>query len=448
MLKRLGLAIAIAGLSIAPLAAQTLYLSQDVPTDPATGADQLPWEAWSFGGGTYAVSFGLLGEPVIDALHRMDRPGHWLFSVESPNDLAGLVPAPALPHDVLQMDGGGSVTFFFCGGAIADPIPLDTNVDAIYLEAASGGDFGDLILSVDVPATLAGVQVDPADLVRYKSFGPGCDQWSFGGVVFDASASGAGIPTYANVIGADEVGGVTILSFDVPTDLVPTVGPVTMLPGQIASWDGATYGLFTGLPAWPINSEVDALSCNGNPGDVVTMHVDKSGIVAGDLTVTWAPSCSQGAEDYGIYEGQIGTYYSHSRIDCFDNAPSFTEEVTPSVNSSYYLVVPHNNKEEGDYGDAFDSPSGTFIARPQPFAAVEGTAAVPTLSIPIITPQPERGAGARCSAGSAASGNDSAAARRVSVNRDGRSQALDYFGGGHRRDLGSGVGGLDFLFHV
>jgi hypothetical protein len=78
--------------------------------------------------------------------------------------------------------------------------------------------------------------------------------------------------------------------------------------------------------------------------------VDKSSITAGDLTITWSPSCSVGAEDYGIFEGTIGTWYSHTAVTCTDALGDFTEEVTPGSGDRYYLVVPHNPNDEGSYG--------------------------------------------------------------------------------------------------
>jgi hypothetical protein len=63
----------------------------------------------------------------------------------------------------------------------------------------------------------------------------------------------------------------------------------------------------------------------------------------------WSASCSSGAEDYGIYEGTLGTWYSHTQIDCADAGNDLVEQITPAVGSNYYLVVPHG-KAEGSYG--------------------------------------------------------------------------------------------------
>ena len=82
------------------------------------------------------------------------------------------------------------------------------------------------------------------------------------------------------------------------------------------------------------------------------MHVDKSTITAGDLTITWAASASAGAEDYGIYEGAIVSpwIYNHARVVCADTGVPFTEEITPGSGDRYYLVVALNPDLEGSYG--------------------------------------------------------------------------------------------------
>jgi len=87
-------------------------------------------------------------------------------------------------------------------------------------------------------------------------------------------------------------------------------------------------------------------------------------VVPGDIDINWTPSCSAGAEDYGVYEGAIGSWASHRRMTCTDPAPVFTENVTPQAVDSYYLLVPHNYAEEGAYGR--DYIAGVETERPQP----------------------------------------------------------------------------------
>ncbi len=368
------------------VAQSTVYVSPDVPTDPGLGIDLLPWETIGYRAGIYGPAvpeFGLPGNPAIDALHKMDRPGHWLISVESPSDLGGTLATDVEPRDVIRIDlPGGSFTAFFCGGLVATGnVPISSNLDALYL---AGGDSGDLIVSFDVPtslSTLGGpVTVDPADLVRYRRTGVGCGGWSATGIHFDASTVGGGIADSSNLIGADEFAQETILAFDIPTDLAPsTFVPATLIPGQIGAWDSAagTFKLFDTLGGWPISSLVDALSCQANPGRVYDgavypflMLLAKPSPFVGQITFNWSSSCSSGAEDYGIYEGSLASLltatYDHVQVTCVDVLGDLTETIAPQAVDSYYLVVPHNTKGEGAYGlDRDYSRVPLQIDRPQ-----------------------------------------------------------------------------------
>lgn len=346
--------LAAAALSFAVVGAAPppIVVVPDVPTDDPGGGGTtfLPSDVIKYSAGTYSPVpvITIPGNPQVDALEKMDKPGYWLFSIEAASNLGGALPTPADPRDVIQRDSAATYSFFFCGSSVG--IPDGTNVDAIYLE---GGDTGNLIVSFDVPTTIGTTTFDPSDLVRFKPTGPGCASWTLGSpaLAFDASAAGTGIPTSANVVAADRIGGKLVLGFDAPVDLSPSLGPPTYVPGNLVSWDGANFSIFLTLANWPIKSVVNALSGPANPGRVPpTLHVDKSIITPGNLTLTWSASCSEGASDYGIYEGTIGSWFSHTSKDCHDDPPALTEEVTPAAGSMYYLVVPQNGAEEGSYG--------------------------------------------------------------------------------------------------
>lgn len=367
-MKRAFWSIVVLGLA-APFAhAAPLLISADVPTTETASTTTLrEFQAYRFASpASYTLLLTVPGNPTLDGIHKMDKPQSWLFSVESPSDLAGALGGTnAEPRDVIRFDAGtGTYGFFFCGGAVG--IPLQVNVDALYLE---GGDTGDVIVSFDVPVTFGLSTFDPGDLVRYVRTGATCGDWALASVNpdFDASAAGIGIPTTSNLIGADRAGNLRILSFDVPTDLGPP-GLTTYLPGQIVSWDGASFGLLESLAGWPVASLVDGLSCGGNPGIVPpTIKLGKTAspqLDTSDIVISWSASCSQGALDYGIYEGTLGGWYGHTLEDCSDGATPLTEQITPGAGAKYYLVVPQNGRAEGSYGKSRNFPLGFDTERP------------------------------------------------------------------------------------
>lgn len=356
-------------------AATPIYVTADVPTLESGGTELAPWQIYRYDavGPTYTLQLTVPGAPHLDAIHKLDVPASWLFSVEAPNDLGGALPGPAEPQDVVRFDGGlGSYSLFFCGAVLG--IPLGVNLDSVHL---AGGDAGPLIASFDVPLELpagSGTFFEPADLVRFDPTGGGsCSDWMLSGVnpAFDASAAGAGIPLSDNLVGADDGGGRLILAMDVPSDLAPSVGPPTYVPGLVAAWDGAAFDLFEALVGWPAGSIVDGLACEANPGRVDPaigpLLLTKSGA---DLVLSWSASCASGGVEYGIYEGTIaaihGGVYDHVRIDCQDSAPPLTETITPGGGSHSYLVVPNNAKEEGSYG-----LNSALVERPQAAAPVD-----------------------------------------------------------------------------
>ena len=329
--------------SATPALAISFYVSPDVPTDLG-GTAYVPSEIVRNDAGAYASQLVLPGHTAIDALSRMDG-GDWLFSVETPADLGGTT---FEPRDVVRYDG--SVYSIFFDGS-AEGVPPSSNVDALF--QAPPDDTRDLILSFDVPTTIGGNTFEPADLVRFSG-------GAFS-LFFDASATSPPVPSSSNVIGADVRGALTVLSFDVATSL----GGSTYPRGALVSWNGVAFATFYNDPSWPASSHADALAFLPSPGSVpVTISVGKSSRTSGDLTVSWAASCSSGAEDYGIYEGVLGSWNSHVSVDCSDDGADLTEEITPAAGSRYYLVVPQNPNDEGSFGtdsDGMERPPGAAM---------------------------------------------------------------------------------------
>jgi hypothetical protein len=271
--------------------------------------------------------------------------GDWLFSVEVPTELPPGSGTVFDPRDVIRYNGL-AYTAFFVGASMG--VPTGANLDALFLE---GNDFSDLVVSFDVPTTLGTPVYDPADLVRVSG-------GSFS-LYFDASAATPPVPKHANVTGADQRGG-PVLTFDVPT----TLGP-TFLTGELVAWDGAAFTSFFADPAWPKSSRVDAMSFPADPGSVPLLLMGKSPLLGGNVVAVWSPSTSAGADDYGIYEGSVGTWYSHQAMLCHDTGGDLTEDFTPATGDSYYIVVPMNGNDEGSYGlrsSGLQRPTGSPTA--------------------------------------------------------------------------------------
>ena len=191
-----------------------------------------------------------------------------------------------------------------------------------------------------------------------------------------AGLSGSYFPSSARVTGLEAlgIGDELLVAFDIPTDVTPTAGPATLIPGQIALVDRGTgnWQLYedlgtAGTPGWPISSEIDGLSLGGNPGELTgPIVLGKSGTEA---TITCPGNCSTGGALYGVYVGTIASLrtgvYDHAATGCADACPGAL--AVPHADDSYILLVPHNGSEEGSYGRASDGterPRGAGICVP------------------------------------------------------------------------------------
>ena len=307
--------------------AESFFLATDVPT-LLDGANRLPWEIVRKDGGTYTTTLSLPPEAEIDGMHAMDE-GDWLLSFTSTTSLGGIT---FEPEDVARYSPVAGVYAMFFDGS-AEGVPPGSNVDSVLLDRS---DFGPLVIGFDVPTTLGPVTYLPSDLVQF-------DVTGFT-LFFDGFA--AGITDGNNMTGADLRDTRIIMTFDTPT----TLGSTTYLPGEVIAWNGALFSLFDQDPLWPASSRINGLSLLANPGRVPKITIAKVAGLPNDLTLSWTTSCSAGADDYGIYEGQIGSWSSHVSIDCSDDFSNLSEQITTSAANNYYLVVPHNLNDEGSYG--------------------------------------------------------------------------------------------------
>jgi hypothetical protein len=161
--------------------------------------------------------------------------------------------------------------------------------------------------------------------------------------------------------------------YEDPDTFEPTLPPGTTFADVLAGVDEIAYttfepGFFFGETAF--NLRLDNLSIFEGappvPGVSDGLLVGKSQITPGTLVLSWAASCGQDVLNYGIYEGLLGSWTSHARIDCFDGGSDRSESVMPAAGDRYYLVVPLGFTAEGSYGtDSLGSerPQGSSACR-------------------------------------------------------------------------------------
>jgi murein DD-endopeptidase MepM/ murein hydrolase activator NlpD len=127
-------------------------------------------------------------------------------------------------------------------------------------------------------------------------------------------------------------------------------GPMGIWRFEVA-YEGATYERLFRLS--------DATGSGRVPGqldDPVPLTVSWDG---SQVTLDWDASCVNTDSDYEIYEGTIGTWYSHTSMLC-TTAGATTASFVPGGSGTYYVVVPTDTTVEGSYG--YDS---LWSERPQ-----------------------------------------------------------------------------------
>lgn len=90
----------------------------------------------------------------------------------------------------------------------------------------------------------------------------------------------------------------------------------------------------------------------------------------GSVTLDWNPSCSTSDTDYEVYQGDIGTWYSHVQTTppLCSTAGAVTATFAPAGGSHYYLIVPTDGSTEGSYGvdsSNVERPASTSPCRGQ-----------------------------------------------------------------------------------
>lgn len=134
---------------------------------------------------------------------------------------------------------------------------------------------------------------------------------------------------------------------------------------------GGVQGSGWGVDDLQVTNLLEPGVCLASSGLVpATLALDKVG--PGVVRLAWDSSCASGAEDYAIYEGTIGDWYSHTMVDCADDGGDLEEDIAAGPGNRYFLVVPFNAASEGSYGA--DS-AGVERPRGEATCAVEQVAA-------------------------------------------------------------------------
>ena len=87
----------------------------------------------------------------------------------------------------------------------------------------------------------------------------------------------------------------------------------------------------------------------------------------GALRLVWSASCVTTDVDYEVYEGALGSFYSHGPIVCSTQGAT-AATIVPAPYDTYYLVVPANLRREGSYGldsSGVERPAGARGCLPQ-----------------------------------------------------------------------------------
>lgn len=322
-------ALALLAPSAAALAA-TYQLAVDVPASLG-GSDRLPNQILQSDAGAYSLVSTLGAGVAISALH-LEASGGWTLSAAHAFNAGG---TDYEARDLVSWNGA-SHALILDGGAAG--IPADARIDALMRHPATNVP----VLSFDVPVTISGTTYDPGDLVASGG--------SFA-IYWDASA--AGVPPEANLVGADvDASGVLVVAFDVPV----TLGGTTYLPGQLVGVGAGGFSSYALDASWPAGTQLRDLAFIPAPGTVpdgsavpgTPLTVVKSGT---NLALSWGSSCKAADTDYEVYEGALGSWYSHASKVCSTAGATSVTFAAPA-GLTYYLVVPRNALREGSYGRA------------------------------------------------------------------------------------------------
>jgi len=336
--------------SAAAGAGQSFYFSVDVPTRLGAN-DYLTNQVIRGSFAAYALEVSFPADVAISALELRELDGAWLFTPADPVTIDGTA---YTARDVVAWNGAA---FSIALDGAAAGIPADARIDALSADPSGG-----FLLSFEAPVLLGATDYGPADLVRYNA-----------GFSLAWSGSSASVPAYANLVGASrDASGALVLAFDVPVNL----GGSEYLPGDLVRWGSpGGFSLAVRDSNWPKASELRDFTYAPGVGDVPDggsggprLTVSRQGM---NLTLAWGAACGATAgTDYAVYEGTIGSWYSHAPRICSTGGQLSSQFAVPPGNP-YFLIVARNGAREGSHGKSSSGaeiPPGASVCVPQEIA--------------------------------------------------------------------------------
>lgn len=143
----------------------------------------------------------------------------------------------------------------------------------------------------------------------------------------------------------------------------PGRNAVYAIPG---GWmDGCGLGITGNWVFYVRYRRVNCIAGNGSvpDGDLVAgTPMTATRTAGGQVELAWSASCAAGDDDYEIYEGDLGVFYSHAAKLCTTGGAT-TATITPGTSSRYFVVVPRSATNEGSYGR-----DGSGVERPPAIA--------------------------------------------------------------------------------
>lgn len=155
-------------------------------------------------------------------------------------------------------------------------------------------------------------------------------------------------------------------------------GPNSAELDMVESWRASLPGWWSiatsGRSALSIDIASSAAGAVPDGGSVpgIPLTITENG--DGDLVLSWGASCAARDSDYYVYEGTLGSNYSHAARLCSTGGMTTVTLSTDGL-SHYYLVVPKSGAVEGSYGVASNGvarPPGVPACAPQAVAPACG----------------------------------------------------------------------------